>query len=454
MVLVPGLVLAGSALHAQDSELPHRTINQSLLIDLRQGEVPSTISASGLYSDMTTLTVAPGIVSYDVNSPLWSDGAWKERFIALPGEARIDFSPNGNWSFPPNTVLVKNFYLEERLGRPETRSLIETRFLVRHAEDDGWSGFSYKWDFDGQDAVLLKREETEAYFVFDDKAAGGLREHLHFFPNRTQCDQCHTGAAGFVLGVTTAQLNRQKDGIPQLAAMNQAGLFSNDIALDKLPAKVDPLDEDADLQLRARSYLAANCSHCHRPGAVDKADIDLRFETSLELTRTVNRVPTLAAFDLVEPRLIKPADPANSSLLQRTQALDSGRMPPLASEIVDVEGTRVVRRWIEAMDPVTTVIWQPTTPLRLRLHRNTPNPFNATTQVSYQLPTADRVRLEIIDVTGRHVRHLTDAHLPAGTHVARWDGRDDRGKHVASGVYIYRLQAGAMHRQRRLTLLK
>jgi uncharacterized repeat protein (TIGR03806 family) len=452
-IVTAALLVLVVPLHGQDTP---RVLNETLLIDLREGGPPPTISASGLYSDVATRTVSPGIIPYEVNSPLWSDGTWKERFIALPGSAQVEFSAGSSWSFPPNTVLVKNFGLEEEVGQRETRFLIETRFLVRNAATAGWSGFSYQWTPDGQDAVLLEREAVESYFLFDSDAEDGFREQIHYFPNRSQCDQCHLGAADHVLGVTTAQLNRLVDGVQQLAALSDAGLFSQRIVegFDQMPAMADPLDESADLEARARSYLAANCAHCHRPGAVDKADIDLRLETPLDRTKTINRVPTLATFDLVDPRLIKPGDAANSSLYQRTLAIDSGRMPPLGTELVDVLGTDAVRRWIEAMNTATTVGVHAGLPEGFQLDRNYPNPFNAATTMAFRLSDAGRVRFDILDVSGRLVRRLIDTPMPAGRHTVSWDGKNESGEIVASGVYLYQLRSGPRETQRRLTLLK
>ena len=77
----------------------------------------------------------PGLVPYSVNSPLWSDGAFKERYIAIPHkpdqDMRIGFSTNRGWFFPDETVLVKSFALESEPGNAATRKWIETRFLVK-----------------------------------------------------------------------------------------------------------------------------------------------------------------------------------------------------------------------------------------------------------------------------------------------------------------------------------
>jgi hypothetical protein len=90
----------------------------------------------------------------------------------------------------------------------------------------------------------------------------------------------------------------------------------------------------------------------------------------------------------------------------------------------------------------------------LTLYQNRPNPFNPSTRISYSIDRDARVRLAVYDVGGRLVRTLADEPMPAGTHVADWDGRDDEGRAVASGVYFYRLQAGKRTLTRKALLIK
>jgi parallel beta-helix repeat protein len=87
---------------------------------------------------------------------------------------------------------------------------------------------------------------------------------------------------------------------------------------------------------------------------------------------------------------------------------------------------------------------------------NYPNPFNPKTTIEYVVPDAGgAVRLAVYDLSGRLVRSLVDGEQPAGKHVAVWDGRDDRGRELGSGVYFYRLEIGGGYRtERKMVLLK
>ena len=93
-------------------------------------------------------------------------------------------------------------------------------------------------------------------------------------------------------------------------------------------------------------------------------------------------------------------------------------------------------------------------PQTFALQPNFPNPFNPSTTIRYQLPSAAPVRLELYDVLGQKVRTLVEDQGVAGVHRVVWDGRDSAGRAVAGGVYFYRLQAGEFSQVRKLLLLK
>jgi hypothetical protein len=88
------------------------------------------------------------------------------------------------------------------------------------------------------------------------------------------------------------------------------------------------------------------------------------------------------------------------------------------------------------------------------LDANYPNPFNPTTTISYRLPEGAAVRLDVFNAAGQRVRQLVAGHQPAGNHRVEWDGRDDTGASVASGLYLYRIEAGAFGASRTMILLK
>ncbi|MDE3258586.1 MAG: T9SS type A sorting domain-containing protein [Gemmatimonadota bacterium] len=93
-------------------------------------------------------------------------------------------------------------------------------------------------------------------------------------------------------------------------------------------------------------------------------------------------------------------------------------------------------------------------PDRFSLEQNMPNPFNPSTAISYQLPEAGMVRLAIYNLIGQEVRVLVNERRNAGSFTATWDGTDALGRRVASGIYLYRIQAGSFSATKRMLLLK
>ncbi len=94
------------------------------------------------------------------------------------------------------------------------------------------------------------------------------------------------------------------------------------------------------------------------------------------------------------------------------------------------------------------------TPDRFALAQNAPNPFNPSTTISYELPEATNVRIAIYNLLGQEIRMLVKGAVEAGYYTATWDGRDRSGRQVASGIYLYRMQAGKYSQARRMMLLK
>ena len=101
-----------------------------------------------------------------------------------------------------------------------------------------------------------------------------------------------------------------------------------------------------------------------------------------------------------------------------------------------------------------TVEKAPALPSVAALHQNYPNPFNPSTEIRFDIPTARDVQLRIYNQLGQTVRTLVDNRMKAGTYALEWDGQDQMGRSVASGVYFYNLEAGDFNQIRKMTLVK
>jgi hypothetical protein len=113
---------------------------------------------------------------------------------------------------------------------------------------------------------------------------------------------------------------------------------------------------------------------------------------------------------------------------------------------------QAARSWVEGLQP-TGIDDETDVPERFALEQNYPNPFNAETKISFYTDGGD-ITLQVFDLTGSLVRTLADGAYEAGEHSITWDGRDQNGADVASGVYFYRLSSRGGDAVRRMTLIK
>ena len=313
--------------------------------------VPRLLSQTGAFKNLAERTPSGGLIPYDIIVPFWSDGAEKSRWISVPAGEKIKFAPTGEWVFPGGTVFVKNFDLATDETHPARQRRLETRLLVRD-DRGGVYGVTYKWRADDSDADLLTTNLTEAIPI---RTATGVRTQMWYYPSQKDCLTCHTPTAGYVLGVKTRQLNRDFSYGPdfeenELRVWSQLGLFDTNLAganLENLPKLAALDDATRSVEDRARSYLDANCAHCHRPqGTV--AYFDARYDTPLAQQGLIDG-HVLIDERIDGARVIAPNDIWRSILLMRANTVEAFKMPPLARNAVDVRGMELLRQWIQSL---------------------------------------------------------------------------------------------------------
>jgi uncharacterized repeat protein (TIGR03806 family) len=326
------------------------------------------LSQTGCVSATDPTMLAPSVIPYEVNSPLWSDGADKTRGMALPNGAKIhvvdcsanpsecpgsrDYADDGKWKFPVGTVMVKSFLFDGKL--------LETR-LFMHFSATKWAGFSYKWDAAQTDATLESNDRDVESF------STGQRTVDWHFPSRDDCMTCHIPDKGYaVLGPETAQMNRVVGGSNQLDKLQALGLFEAPIPTPYKAALITPTTSQlggppasATVEQRATTYMHANCAFCHRPD--DNVDcgtdpcLDLRFGLPLASRNICNVTPAKGGFGLTSPVTVAPGHPELSvmSIRMKAPADDSsghhGRMPLVASYVVDQQATALIDSWITSI---------------------------------------------------------------------------------------------------------
>jgi uncharacterized repeat protein (TIGR03806 family) len=311
---------------------------------------PRRLSETGLFLSTEEHRVHPGIIPYSINAPAWTDGARAERFLALPGEARIDYTSARAWGFPDGTVLFETLW-DEPAGLQRPRPL-ETRLLAR--QEGEWAAYSYRWLDDRTDAELVPAAGADAEIATGGTGGTGRRWR---FPARAECLSCHSRAADFVLGLSELQIDREV-GPPgaresQLELFARLGLFTG--ALPRPPGErprlVDPRDASFDLDARARSYLHANCSSCHVEAGGGNSRMELELSTPLSSMNLVSAHPQHGTLGVANALLVAPGEPERSVLHLRVGRRGRAQMPPLVSSVVDEEALRLLGDWIRGMKP-------------------------------------------------------------------------------------------------------
>jgi uncharacterized repeat protein (TIGR03806 family) len=331
-----------------DVLLVNHDIGKILRLNYSLGEaenIPLSLDKTGIFADLATLRPNMGIYPYDVNVPLWSDDARKLRWFSVPPGKKFGFSAAGNWTFPTGSIFVKHFDLETKLGDPATAIRIETRVLYK--TDNSVYGLTYKWDTNGANAYLVPDGGDTRGIIVNTGTTN--RRQTWRFPSRSECLTCHTASGGRILGFTTAQLNRDY-GYGSLTT-NQITALSTAGFLDTQPGHVGslhalaPLDDNsASLGYRARSYLAANCSQCHQPGANVGARWDGRITTPVSQAGLIQG--DLINAGSTGDKVITPGLTNKSAILKRMMEMGTNRMPPLGTTVVDRQAIQLISDWV------------------------------------------------------------------------------------------------------------
>ena len=296
-----------------------------------QGEARALLSETGCFPEGAP---SGDLIPFTVRSPLWTDGALKERWLAVPPDQVIGFSPNGAWSFPEGSVLAKSFLRD-------VDDVVEIRLMTKRV--DGWTFASYMQS--GDDATYVEEAVIEPIPMADGSTVDW------YFPDPAACATCHADGA---LGPVSAQLDTAYDygdGVrSQLAEFARVGLFDTDApnADFVLP---EPSDEAEPLQGRARSWLHANCAHCHQPGGwtPPEMDMDLRADTPFGAARLCGVPVQFETAPEAGAWRIAPGDSADSALWGRPAAAGIMRMPPLGVTRLDPLAADLLPSWIDGL---------------------------------------------------------------------------------------------------------
>ncbi|MEO7165282.1 MAG: hypothetical protein ABI041_20350 [Bdellovibrionia bacterium] len=317
-------------------------------LNLQPDNPPQKLSETGIFEDLSQLKTCPLALEYKVNLPFWSDGAVKRRWIILPKDGKIEFKPEDPWKYPVGTILIKHFELKTSATQ---QVKVETRILMNLSEDD-WYGYSYQWQNDQKDAVLLDDSATKEYEVLNLHDVNGSRKQTWWFPSQKACLQCHNSWSGYVLGPQTGQLNLTKNGETknQLELWNEKNYFSSNIGKSSQYNQYSSLtDPTQPLEKKVKSYLATNCVQCHQPDSPVRSKIDFRFKTPLTMMNLIGHKPNAGDMEIPDALLVSPGKKEASILWHRLKTSTTLRMPPIGNKEVDLEAVNLIGAWIDQL---------------------------------------------------------------------------------------------------------
>lgn len=294
-----------------------------------------------------------GVLPFQPASQLFTDYASKKRFIWMPDNVSGNYeADNKVINFPNGTVLIKNFYYENVLPSNSKR-IIETRLMIKKAE--GWIFANYIWN----------DQQTEAQFNETGGAINGL-EFVHNgqtktanyrIPSKAECTTCHSNNQTIVpIGPKPQNLNfaiNFADGNKnQLQKLKDFGYINNEIPAN-IASTVDYNDTSKSLDLRARSYLDINCTHCHTDGGFSQT-YPIRYDFKQtpnydDLGFCMETNFMLSFFPEGVNKIVHPGDHTKSIVHYRMAATHGPIvMPYIGRSIVHEEGVTLVDNWINS----------------------------------------------------------------------------------------------------------
>ena len=336
-------------------------------------DYPDKLSAWGvLRLQDGQLQPAAGVLPYDLNTPLFTDYAHKLRTVWMPTGRSAQYA-EARFDYPVGSVLSKTFYYprdtQGRLLRREQQGaeavelkrvrLIETRILLR--QEQGWVALPYVWDEAQREATLDWAGASFDLELHDER--GEVLAVDYQVPDANQCAGCHEEQAGKgiqPLGPKARQLN--KDFAYAGGTANQLQRWQTAGLLQGLPTDLAEVPQNAlwgkprageSLAAQARSYLDANCAHCHsREGPGRTSGLYLDPDTPLGIAYGLCKQPVAAGKGSGDRLVdIHPGAPEKSVLSFRLHSTDpSIMMPELGRSSAHREGLELIDRWIASLD--------------------------------------------------------------------------------------------------------
>ncbi len=335
-------------------------------VDLTQVPYPKLSDYKFFEGNINQQIPALNVIPYAPSSSLFSDYAHKKRFVWMPPGLKANFTADSKvLDLPVGAVLIKTFYYDQ-IQPDNVTKIIETRLMIRKA--DGWVFANYVWN----------EAQTEAYFdlagsyvPLSFKDDNGITRSVNYrIPSEVQCMVCHKFSEQInnqqvttyiPIGIKPQNLNYNYDygtvSKNQLTKWIEQGYLNENFTFPTAEnTSVNYTDNSKPLEVRVRSYVDANCAHCHQ----DQRHCDYRpmrfaFGESGGNNGHTNMgvcVPTadMQDFPSAYNTIIKPGSTERSMLYYRINTIDeSYRMPLHGRTLIHDEGVALIEEWINSL---------------------------------------------------------------------------------------------------------
>jgi len=328
------------------------TVTPSLEVVYNPDELPYPILSDYNFfqGNLKDLEPVPGVLPYNLNSPLFTDYAHKKRFVWMPDGTTSSYnSDHTPLDFPVGAMLIKNFFYDNVLPSGNTR-IIETRLMFM--TDEGWDFAKYVWNDEQTEATFTNDGSfTSLEWIHDD---GTTKSVNYRIPSRNECFSCHNKFGTPVpIGPKPQNLNKEynyTDGaLNQLSKWIEVGYLDSNIP-STIVSTINWEDTSFPLELRVRSYLDINCAHCHSEESYcEYRPMRLAFnENEDDVNKGVCVTPDTQISPLTH--IIAKGQIDKSVLHFRISSTEEQyRMPLLGRTLQHTEGVRLIEEWINSL---------------------------------------------------------------------------------------------------------
>ena len=337
-------------------------------VDLTQVPYPKLSDYKFFEGELKNLIPSLNVLPYEPASSLFSDYAHKKRFVWMPVGTKATYSADGKvLELPVGAVLIKTFYYDnvQNTTPVGTTRIVETRLMIRKAT--GWTFAEYVWNTEQTEAYFdLAGSNTEITWKDENEV---IKTTNYRIPNEVQCIICHknkemigsTQVDTYIpIGIKPQNLNfsytYNNGTMNQLSKWKEQGYLEGNFTMPTAENSViNYNDNTKPLELRVRSYLDSNCSHCHAPDRhCDYRPVRFAFSETGGANGRTNMGVCVDTEDFsfapALTKIIKPGATNRSMLFYRLNTTEeSFRMPLHGRTIIHEEGVAMIQEWINSL---------------------------------------------------------------------------------------------------------